>query len=78
MKTKFNDFKITESVTPDEKDLVNGSGLFHWNSSVKDEEKLEIVKWYKSLDDKFKKYINILRDESYDDGYDSGANDESL
>jgi len=57
---------------------INGSGLFHWNSSLRNDEKLELVRWYKSLPIPHQLNIMKLREESYDDGYDVGANDESL
>ena len=29
--------------------IINGSGLFHWNSSIKKEVKLKMVEWYNNL-----------------------------
>lgn len=57
---------------------INESGLFHWNSSLRNDEKLKIMNWHKSLSQKEKDYIDILREQSFSDGYEVGANDESL
>lgn len=75
---KFNTFNINESITVDEKFLINGSELFHWQSRVPDEEKLRIINWYKSLSQQERDDIDILRDNSYSEGYEVGANDPSL
>jgi len=75
---KFDLFNINESITEDEKFLINGSELFHWQSRVRDEEKLRILNWYKSLSQKERDDIDILRENSYSEGYESGANDPSL
>jgi len=75
---KFNDFGLNESLKEEEQFLIDGSGLFHWNSSLSEETQLEVVKWYNSLDDQQKKYVDILRDESNDKGYEVGAGDDTL
>ena len=56
----------TIAMTQDEKIAVNGSGLFYWNSDLKDAKKLEILKWYNSLKPFEKQYIDMLRDEASD------------
>lgn len=65
-------------LTTEQEYEINGSGLFHWNSSLKNDDKLEILNWYRSLSQKEKDYIDILREESFSDGYEVGDNDESL
>lgn len=67
---KFNIFN--ESLTNEERYLINGSELFHWKSRVPDEEKLRILNWYKSLSQQERNDIDILRSESYSDGYEDG------
>ena len=57
---------------------INGSDLFHWNSSIKDNIKLEIINWYKNLSDKDKYYVDVLCNEARDQGYENGANDPDL
>ena len=48
-------------------ELINGSGLFFWNSDLDEDTKLKIVIWYKSLSAENKKYVDILRSEARDD-----------
>ena len=56
---------------------INGSGLFFWKSNIKDEKKIEIIKWYDNLSDIEKKYIDILMNESYEDAiYDCNENED--
>lgn len=68
------DIKLT---IEQENDLIRCE-LFHWNTSLRNDEQLEIMNWYKSLSQKEKEYINILREQSFSDGYEVGNNDESL
>jgi len=58
--------------------IIIGSGLFHWNSSIKDDQKLEIINWYKSLSEKEKYFVDILRDEANSEGWDNASQDESF
>lgn len=55
-----------ESITHKEELLINGSGLFWWNSDINKEKKLEIVKWYNNLSKIDRDYVDILRRESAD------------
>lgn len=77
---KFNDHIINEAneISTDDKFRVNGSELFHWNSSLSFERKLEILNWYEGLDKDTKDKIDILRSENYSEGYECGANDPDL
>jgi len=63
---KYTNFKINESQS-EEQELINGSGLFFFNSRLDDTIKLEILKWYKSLPGEHKKYVDILRTEASDE-----------
>jgi len=63
-------------MTSEEDLLINGSGLFHWNSSVKKDIKLKMVEWYNNLTPEEKKYVHDLRYESAMDEYDSHCGDE--
>lgn len=52
----------------EEKDrLVNGSGLFFWNSNVTLDKKVEIVNWYNEQNKEVKEMIDILKSEASDD-----------
>ena len=51
--------------------IINGSGLFHWNSSLTKETKLKMVSWYNNLSSEEKQYIDDFRHESAMDEYDS-------
>lgn len=75
---KFNIFNVNESITYDDRLLIQNSELFHWQSRVSDEEKLRILNWYNSLSKQEKNDIDILRENSYSEGYESGANDPDL
>jgi len=75
---RFDTYDTNESITNDEKFLINGSELFNWNSRVKDEDKLRIMNWYNLLSQKERDNIDILRSESYSDGFEVGANDSDL
>lgn len=48
-------------------EVINGSGLFFWNSTLDDNIKLEIVNWYNSLPPNEKKFVDILRNEVSDE-----------
>ena len=50
---------------------INGSGLFHWNSSANKITKLRIVEWFNNLSDVEKGYVDQLRYEAASDEYDS-------
>lgn len=43
--------------------LINGSGLFYFDSGLSDETKLKIVKWYNELPKEQREYVDILREE---------------
>ena len=58
--------------------IIDGSGLFHWRSRVSDEKKLQIIEWVNQLPKQHREYVEHLISEGYSDGYESGANDESL
>ena len=69
--------KINENMTHDDEYLINGSGLFNWNSFLSNEEKLEILTWFNNLSKKEQGYIMSLREEAELDEADSNAG-ESL
>ena len=73
---QFDEFSINESVSNYE--LINGSGLFFWNTMLDNNTKLEIVNWYNSLSKEEQKYVDILRDEAKEDAYFSANEDESI
>jgi hypothetical protein len=50
---------VSESVSDDY--IINGSGLFHWNSSIKKDVKLKMVEWYNNLSTVEKQYVDDLR-----------------
>lgn len=52
-------------------DIINGSGLFNWNSSIKKDVKLKMIKWYNSLSLEEQEYVNDLRQEAVMDECDS-------
>ena len=54
-------------MTQEDKVLIDGSGLFFFNTRLDDETKLKIVKWYKDLSDDDRSYVDILRNESSDE-----------
>jgi hypothetical protein len=56
--------------------LINGSGLFHWNSSIKREVKIEMINWYNGLPKEQQKYIDDFRHEAAMDEYDSHCGEE--
>lgn len=58
---------VSESVSKEDRFLIDGSGLFFFKSRLDDETKLKIVKWYKNLSDDDRKYVDILRNESSDE-----------
>ena len=58
---------VSESVSKEDRFLIDGSGLFFFNTRLDDETKLKIVKWYKNLSDDDKKYVDILRNEASDE-----------
>ena len=58
---------MAENISKKDKYLINGSGLFFFNTQLDDETKLKIVNWYNNLSETDKKYVNILRDESSDE-----------
>lgn len=51
--------------------IINGSGLFHWNSSIKKEVKLKMVEWYNNLSSEERQYVDDLRHEAAMEEYDS-------
>ena len=58
--------------------VIDGSGLFHWQSRVSDEKKLRIIEWFNEMPKQHREYVEILISEGYSNGYETGANDESL
>lgn len=46
------------------KERIDGSGLFFWNTQLSDKEKIEVLDWYEKLDDQSKKHITTLRNEA--------------
>lgn len=65
---------VSESVSDDY--IINGSGLFHWNSSIKKDVKLKMVAWYNNLSSEEKQYVDDLRHEAAMDEYDSHCGEE--
>jgi hypothetical protein len=55
----------------DDLEVIDGSGLFHWNSTIKKDVKLKIVNWYNSLSSEEKDYVEKLRQEAAMDEYDT-------
>jgi hypothetical protein len=51
----------------DDNYLVNGCGLFFFNSKLKKNDKLNILNWYNGLSKEHKNYVDILRNEAIDD-----------
>ena len=45
---------------------INGCGMFNWNSSLSKSRKVEILNWYEKLSEQEKRYIQELRQESYE------------
>ena len=43
---------------------INGSGMFHFNSSLSQAEKLEILDWLDSLSPRQREFVKILRNEA--------------
>jgi hypothetical protein len=60
----------------EDQNLINGSGLFHWNSSIKDDVKLKMVKWYNNLSSEERQYVDDLRNEAAMNEYDSHCGEE--
>ena len=71
---KLNMPVVSESVSDDLD--INGSGLFHWNSSIKKEVKLKMVKWYNNLSSEERQYVDDLRHEAAMEECDSHCVDE--
>ncbi len=65
---------VSESVSDDY--IINGSGLFHWNSSIKKDVKLKMIEWYNNLSSEEKQYVDDLRHEAAMDEYDSHCGEE--
>ena len=61
--------KINKIISTD--DIINGSGLFNWNSSIKKDVKLKMIKWYNGLSLEEQEYVNDLRREAVMDECDS-------
>jgi hypothetical protein len=59
--------KLNEDVSREDMFLINGSDLFFFNSSLDNKIKLDIVKWYKNLTDKYREFVDILRNEITDE-----------
>ena len=65
--SELNISDVSESVSKEDRFLIDGSGLFFFNTSLDDETKLKITKWYKNLSDDDRKYVDILRNEASDE-----------
>lgn len=65
----LNNTFVRENVSEDF--IINGSGLFHWNSSIKKEVKLKMIEWYNNLSSEEKEYVDDLRHEAAMEEYDS-------
>jgi hypothetical protein len=50
-----------------DREKIDGSGLFFWNSSLPDTEKLELVEWYKGLSKEDQSKVDKLRSEATDE-----------
>jgi hypothetical protein len=68
--------KKFEQISHEDEYLINGSELFHWNSKIEKRKKLEIVKWYKNLSEKDRDFVDILRRESENEGWEDGNNSD--
>lgn len=58
---------VSDSVSREDKLLIDGSGLFFFKSRLPDDEKLEIVNWYKSLPPAHREFVDIIRGEAIDE-----------
>jgi hypothetical protein len=65
--SELNISGVSESVSKEDRFLIDGSGLFFFNTRLDDETKLKITKWYKNLSDVDREYVDILRNESSDE-----------
>ena len=50
-----------------EKSLIYGSGLFFFKSTIPDNKKLEIIKWFDSLPEEHKEFIDTLISEAVEE-----------
>lgn len=50
--------------------LINGSGLFHWNSRIKKDVKLKMIEWFNNLTPIEQQYVMDLRQEAANDEFD--------
>jgi hypothetical protein len=48
------------------------ASLFHWQSTVPEKEKEDICRWYDSLSEKDRRYVDSLSRESYEMGHEAG------
>lgn len=69
--------KMGDSGSPSKEDefLINGSGLFFFSSSIDEKKKLKIVKWYQSLSDEQRGFVDTIRSEAIDEA-DFFSNDD--
>ncbi len=58
---------VSESVSKEDRLLIDGSGLFFFKTRLGDETKLKITKWYKNISDVDREYVDILRNEASDE-----------
>jgi hypothetical protein len=58
---------VSESVSKEDRLLIDGSGLFFFKTRLDDETKLKITKWYKNISDVDREYVDILRNEASDE-----------
>lgn len=57
-------------------EIISGSGLFNWNSSIKKDVKMKMIEWYNNLSPLEKQYVNDLRYEAVMDEYDSHCDED--
>lgn len=59
-----------------EEELIVGSGLFHWNSSLTKETKIKMMNWYNGLSKEEQTFVLDLRHEAAMNEYDSHCGEE--
>lgn len=67
-------YEVSEDFSDDL--IINESGLFNWNSSIKKDVKLKIIEWFNNLSPLEKEYVSDLRHEAVSDEYDSNCGEE--
>lgn len=59
-----------------EEEMIVGSGLFHWNSSLTKATKLKMLNWYNGLSKEEQQFVRDLRHEAAMNEYDSHCGEE--